>query len=153
MMREDDDHESLTLRRALRAPEFWLLLVASVTATVGVAWWVTVPLVVAGLSIVSMPKYVALWPLDAGMVIAGAAATTSDAERLASEGSAKLAVVDVKLQDGMAFDLIDHLHDLGVSVVVVSGFSNFSTPLGKAAAVLQKPFAGQELLGALARVC
>ena len=80
-------------------------------------------------------------------------ATTADAERLASEGAAKLAVVDVKLQDGMAFDLIDHLHDLGVSVVVVSGFSNFSTPLGKAAAVLQKPFAGQELLGALARVC
>jgi DNA-binding NtrC family response regulator len=58
---------------------------------------------------------------DAGMVIAGAAATTTDAERLASKGSAKLAVVDVKLQDGMAFDLIDHLHDLGVSVVVVSG--------------------------------
>jgi DNA-binding response OmpR family regulator len=89
---------------------------------------------------------------DAGMVIAGAAATTTDAERLASEGSAKLAVVDVKLQDGMAFDLIDHLHDLGVSVVVVSGFSSFSTPLGRTAAVLQKPFAGQELLGALARV-
>ena len=61
-MREDDDKEPLTLRRALRAPEFWLLLVASVAATVGVAWWVTVPLVVAGLSIVSMPKYVALWP-------------------------------------------------------------------------------------------
>jgi DNA-binding NtrC family response regulator len=90
---------------------------------------------------------------DAGMVIAGAAATTIDAERLASEGTARLAVVDVKLQDGMAFDLIDHLHDLGVSVVVISGFSTFSTPLGKAAAVLQKPFAGQELLGALARAC
>jgi DNA-binding NtrC family response regulator len=90
---------------------------------------------------------------DAGMVIAGAAATTTDAKRLASEGTARLAVVDVKLQDGMAFDLIDHLHDLGVSVVVISGFSTFSTPLGKAAAVLQKPFAGQELLGALARAC
>ena len=34
----EDDHESLTLRRALRAPEFWLLLVASVAATAGVAW-------------------------------------------------------------------------------------------------------------------
>jgi hypothetical protein len=61
-MRESDEHEPLTLRRALRAPEFWLLLVASVAATAGVAWWVTVPLVVAGLSIVSMPKYIALWP-------------------------------------------------------------------------------------------
>ena len=45
-MREDDEQEPLTLRRALRAPEFWLLLVASLAATVGVAWWVTVPLVV-----------------------------------------------------------------------------------------------------------
>ena len=35
---------------------------ASVAATAGVAWWVTVPLVGAGLSIVSMPEYVALWP-------------------------------------------------------------------------------------------
>ena len=35
---------------------------ASAGATAGVAWWVTVPLVVVGLSIVSMPKYVALWP-------------------------------------------------------------------------------------------
>jgi hypothetical protein len=57
VMREDDEQESLTLRRALRAPELWLLLVASVAATAGVTWWVTVPLVVAGLSIVSMPKY------------------------------------------------------------------------------------------------
>ena len=61
-MKEDDDQEALTLRRAFRAPEFWLLLVASVAATSGLAWWVTVPLVVTGLSIVSMPKYVALWP-------------------------------------------------------------------------------------------
>jgi hypothetical protein len=61
-MRENEDHTSLTLPRALRAPEFWLLLVASVAATAGVGWWVTVPLVVAGLSIVSMPKYIALWP-------------------------------------------------------------------------------------------
>jgi hypothetical protein len=61
-MGDRDDEQPLTLRRALRAPEFWLLLVASVAATAGLAWWMTVPLVVAGLSIVSKPKYVALWP-------------------------------------------------------------------------------------------
>jgi DNA-binding NtrC family response regulator len=90
---------------------------------------------------------------EVGMVIAGAAATTSDAERLARECAPKVAVVDVKLRDGMAFDLIDHLHDLGVSVVVVSGFSTFSTPLGRVTAILQKPFEGGELLGALVRAC
>jgi hypothetical protein len=57
-----DDRAPMTLRRALRAPEFWLLVVASIAATVGVRWWVTVPLVVAGLSIASIPKFVALWP-------------------------------------------------------------------------------------------
>jgi hypothetical protein len=61
-MEDRGDDQPLTLRRALRAPEFWLLLVASAVATAGVAWWVTVPLVVAGLSVVSMPKYVGLWP-------------------------------------------------------------------------------------------
>jgi hypothetical protein len=54
-MRDDEDS-------ALRAPEFWLLVVASVTATCGVAWWIVVPLATAGLSISSLPKYVELWP-------------------------------------------------------------------------------------------
>jgi len=89
---------------------------------------------------------------EVGMVIAGAAATTTDAERLACERAPKLAVVDVKLQDGMAFDLIDRLHDLGVQVIVVSGFATFSTPPIKAAAILQKPFSGDELLAALCGV-
>ena len=89
---------------------------------------------------------------EVGMVIAGAAATTTDAERLACERAPKLAVVDVKLQDGMAFDLIDRLHDLGVQVIVVSGFATFSTPPVKASAILQKPFSGEELLAALCGV-
>ena len=61
-MGDKGDEQPLTLRRAFRAPEFWLLVVASVVAVAGVPWWMTVPLVVVGLSIVSMPKYVALWP-------------------------------------------------------------------------------------------
>jgi ActR/RegA family two-component response regulator len=83
------------------------------------------------------------------MVVAGVAATTIDAKRLASEAAAKVAVVDVKLQDGTAFDLIERLDDLGVGVVVLSGFSNFPEPLGRASAFLQKPFTGGELLCAL----
>jgi DNA-binding response OmpR family regulator len=86
---------------------------------------------------------------DVGMVIAGATATASVAERFARKRAPKVAVVDVKLRDGMAFGLIDLLHDLGVRVVVVSGFTAFSTPPGKVAAILQKPFSGDELLAAL----
>jgi len=52
----------LTFRRALRAPEFWLLVTASLAATGGVQAWVAVPLTLAGLSITSLPKYAALWP-------------------------------------------------------------------------------------------
>jgi hypothetical protein len=46
----------------LRAPEFWLLVVASLAAAGGVQAWVVVPLTLAGLSIASLPKYVGLWP-------------------------------------------------------------------------------------------
>src|SRR2546423_7525445 len=61
-MRDQDNDKPLTFRRALRAPEFWLLLVACTTATCGVPWWIAVPLATAGLSISSLPKYVELWP-------------------------------------------------------------------------------------------
>ena len=58
----DEDGKPLTVWRALRAAEFWLLLVAAIAAVFRVPWWVTVPLVMGGLSISSLPKYVELWP-------------------------------------------------------------------------------------------
>jgi DNA-binding NtrC family response regulator len=88
---------------------------------------------------------------DVGMVIAGVAASAADAERVVSERTPELAVVDVNLQGSMAFGLIDALHDRGVHVVVVSGYASFSTPI-RAAAILQKPFGGGELLEALCGV-
>jgi hypothetical protein len=57
-----EDGKPLTVWRALRAAEFWLLLVAAMAAVFRVPWWVTVPLVMVGLSISSMPKYLELWP-------------------------------------------------------------------------------------------
>jgi len=54
-----------------------------------------------------------------GMVIVGAAASASDAERLAHEFAPKVAIVDIKLRDGMEYGLIDHLHDLGIRMIVV----------------------------------
>jgi len=57
-----DDDEPLTLRRALRGPEFWLLVATGLAGTFGVPWWLAVPLATIGLSISSLPKYLAMWP-------------------------------------------------------------------------------------------
>jgi hypothetical protein len=57
-----DDDKPLTLWRALRSAEFWLLLVGCIAAMARLSVWVVVPLLVAGLSISSLPKYIALWP-------------------------------------------------------------------------------------------
>jgi ActR/RegA family two-component response regulator len=63
----------------------------------------------------------------------------------------KVAVVDiiVSFRDGLAYALIDRLHDLGIWVVVVTGFATFDTALVNAAAFLQKPFSENELVAAL----
>lgn len=57
-----DDDRPLTVRRALREPEFWLLLVAGVCGGFGVSGWVVVPACMAGLLISSLPKYGKLYP-------------------------------------------------------------------------------------------
>jgi hypothetical protein len=51
-----DAGERFTSRRALHAPEFWLLVAASLAAAGGVPWWVVVPLTLTGLSIASPPN-------------------------------------------------------------------------------------------------
>ena len=57
-----NDGKPLTFWRAPRVSEFWLLIVAAVTSMAGVKWWIVVPLTVTGLSVASLPKYIALWP-------------------------------------------------------------------------------------------
>jgi hypothetical protein len=85
-----------------------------------------------------------------GMVIDGPVATAIAAQRLAR--APQVSVVEVKLKDGMAYGLIDRLHDLGVRVVVFTGFAPFSTQPVRADAILQKPCGGQELLTTLCGV-
>ena len=92
-----------------------------------------------------------------GMDVSGPAATTADARRLVVEQMPLVAVVDVNLKGEMAGGLIEELHDQGISVVVVSGYAVPPVSADKAAAILQKPFSGPELLAALrgivAQVC
>ena len=87
-----------------------------------------------------------------GMDVSGPAATTAEARRLIAEHMPRMAVVDVNLKREMASGLIEELHDQGVSVVVVSGYAVPPISADKAAAILQKPFSGTELLTALRRV-
>jgi DNA-binding NtrC family response regulator len=84
-----------------------------------------------------------------GADVAGPAATTAEAERLLSERSPDVAIVDISLREGeQAFGLIDRLHDQGVRVVVISGYSELP-PDSRAVATLQKPVSEAELLATL----
>ena len=87
-----------------------------------------------------------------GMVVAGPASNTADADRLVAEETPDLAVVDVNLKGEMAYGLIDRMHDRGVRVVVVSGYAVLPSSTKKAAAILQKPFSGAELQATLCQV-
>jgi DNA-binding response OmpR family regulator len=86
------------------------------------------------------------------MVVASPVATLDDAKRLIAENTFDLALVDINLKGEMTYDLIGHLHDRGVRVVVVSGYAAVGESLLNAAAVLQKPFSGSELLATLRQV-
>ena len=84
-----------------------------------------------------------------GMDVAGPATTTAEARRLIDKRMPRVAVIDVNLKREMAYALIEELHHLGVSVVVVSGYAAPSISADKVAAILQKPFSGSELFAAL----
>ena len=62
--RQVSEEEQDTLRRWWRAPEYWLLVAAMFVSMLGVAWWIVVPLTVAGLSVSSLPKYIGLWQIN-----------------------------------------------------------------------------------------
>jgi CheY-like chemotaxis protein len=83
-----------------------------------------------------------------GATVIGPASTTADAHRLATEQELDLAVVDINLKGEMSYVLIDQLYDLGVPVVVVSGYALLPRLTEKVAAVLQKPINGAALLAA-----
>jgi DNA-binding NarL/FixJ family response regulator len=85
--------------------------------------------------------------------VAGPVATAAEAKRLISEHLPDVAIVDLNLRGGEpAYDLIDWLHEQGVRVVVMTGYSHVERVQGKAAAILHKPFSDEQLLAALHQV-
>jgi CheY-like chemotaxis protein len=87
-----------------------------------------------------------------GAEVVGPVATTADAVRLISERTPDAALVDINLRGGeRSYELIDRLHDRGVHVVVLSGYTDVLPAHAKAAAILQKPMKEKLLLESLRR--
>jgi DNA-binding response OmpR family regulator len=88
-----------------------------------------------------------------GATVAGPAATTVQADRLIAVGRPHIALVDFHLRgDDLADRLIHRLNDLGVIVVVISGYEMLPGSTGKVAAFLRKPFTDEQLLATLYRL-
>jgi DNA-binding NtrC family response regulator len=82
-----------------------------------------------------------------GADVAGPAATAVDAKRLVAERIPDVAIVDVHLRDGeRSNDLIDHLYEQRIPVVVVTGYTTGTLPPDKVEAILQKPVGIESLL-------
>ena len=80
----------------------------------------------------------------------GPVATAAEADRATSEQTPVVALVDLNLRGGeRAYDLIDRLHDRGISVIVTSGYEVLPRPPAKAVAIFQKPFGEAQLLALL----
>jgi DNA-binding NtrC family response regulator len=85
-----------------------------------------------------------------GADVTGPVATAAEADRATSERTPVVALVDLNLRGGeRAYDLIDRLHDRGITVIVTSGYEVISRPPAKAVAILQKPFGEAQLLALL----
>lgn len=88
-----------------------------------------------------------------GADVAGPAPTVAEAEHLVAEGIPDVAIVDIHLRNGeLSYDLIDRLHEQGIPVVVITGYTATSVPAGKVEAVLLKPVRAEEFAAALSPI-
>jgi len=87
-----------------------------------------------------------------GMVVLGPVATAEEASHLIVPTPPPVAIVDIRLKDGLAYDLIDLLNANGVSVIIASAYTDGPELESKVAAILRKPFPAGELLATLKTV-
>ncbi|MCP4780796.1 MAG: response regulator [Hyphomicrobium sp.] len=87
-----------------------------------------------------------------GMIVVGPVASAGEAKQYIGSNTPPVAIVDIRLKDGLAYDLIDVLNDKGVSVIIASGYADVPALEGKVATILQKPFPARELLATLRSV-
>ena len=84
--------------------------------------------------------------------VIGPAGTVAEARRLVASHQPELAIVDVKLKQETTCELIDHCHAKNIPVIVASGYAVAPVAAAKAAAFLQKPFSGKELMVAISGI-
>ena len=85
-----------------------------------------------------------------GAEVSGPVATSVDAERLVVQQRPDAALVDFNLRGGeLADGLIEQLHQLGIHVIVTTGYTELPGVPQRAAAILHKPLTGAALLGSL----
>jgi DNA-binding NtrC family response regulator len=85
-----------------------------------------------------------------GAEVIGPVATAADADRLMSEQTPDVSIVDFNLRGGeLAHGLIGRLNERGIRVIVISGYSEVPLAPGATAVVLQKPIVEAQLLAAL----
>jgi DNA-binding NtrC family response regulator len=87
-----------------------------------------------------------------GMHVVGPTATTAGARSLTSAQSPQLAIVDVNLKQETSYELIDELHQQGVRVIAISGYTAPALSEHSVAAFLQKPFSETDLITTILRV-
>jgi DNA-binding NarL/FixJ family response regulator len=98
---------------------------------------------------VGLKNLLQAWDVD----VAGPVATTAEAENLIAEHVPDVAFVDLNLRGNeRAYGLIDRLHEMGVCVIVTTGYSDVQVATGKVAAILRKPISEAQLIAALNRV-
>jgi CheY-like chemotaxis protein len=106
---------------------------------------------IAGATSPSTDAYVQSCLQDAGAVVK---ITNSVAFALRALGEGNLfdaAVVDLHESDGAAISLVQILFERGIAVVITAGYEvdGEKPALGRAAAILQKPYADSDLIKAL----
>jgi DNA-binding response OmpR family regulator len=84
-----------------------------------------------------------------GMNVWGPVATTTEARRLISSQTPRIALVDVNLKGELGWELIDDLRERCVDVIVISGYLLIGDSRVRALTCLQKPYEVRELKAAL----
>src|SRR5262249_34289543 len=85
-----------------------------------------------------------------GADVSGPVATVADAQRLISERAPDAAFVDFNLRGGERADgLIEQLHELGIDVIVTTGYTEVPSLRRPPTAILHKPISEAALLGSL----
>ena len=86
------------------------------------------------------------------MHVVGPTATTAEARSLTFAQSPRLAIVDVNLKQETSYDLIDELHQQGIRVIAISGYTVPALSGDSVAAFLRKPFSETDLITTILRV-